>query len=89
MPRNVGRRAVNRLEHRRERALGIDVRARRDAEKVNVGKLPGRVVVGIRTALEEFGICSALTATPLERLAGDQRRQASTKRGARSGRDAK
>ena len=40
-----------------------------------IGTLPGRVVVGIKTALEELGICSALTATPLERLAGDQRRQ--------------
>ena len=52
--------------HDRVRTLG---------ELYAVGTLPGRVVVGIKTALEELGICSALTATPLERLAGDQRRQ--------------
>jgi dihydrodipicolinate synthase/N-acetylneuraminate lyase len=41
----------------------------------SVGTLPGRVVVGIKTALAEMGICQALTATPLERLDGDQRRR--------------
>jgi dihydrodipicolinate synthase/N-acetylneuraminate lyase len=41
----------------------------------SVGMLPGRVVVGIKAALAEMGICPALTATPLERLDGDQRRQ--------------
>jgi dihydrodipicolinate synthase/N-acetylneuraminate lyase len=41
----------------------------------SVGTLPGRVVVGIKNALAEMGICQALTATPLERLDGDQRRK--------------
>ena len=40
-----------------------------------VGSLPGRVVVGIKAALAELGICSAQTATPLERLTPDQRRE--------------
>lgn len=38
-----------------------------------VGTLPGRVVVGIKAALAELGICSAQSATPFERLTADQR----------------
>ena len=37
-----------------------------------VGSLPGRVVVGIKAALAELGICSSLAATPFERLMPDQ-----------------
>lgn len=37
-----------------------------------VGSLPGRVVVGIKAALAELGICSAQSATPFERLTPDQ-----------------
>jgi 4-hydroxy-tetrahydrodipicolinate synthase len=41
----------------------------------SVGTLPGRVVVGIKAALAELGICSALAATPFERLTPDQHRE--------------
>lgn len=41
----------------------------------SVGTMPGRVVVGIKTALAELGICSSLAATPFERLTIDQQQQ--------------
>lgn len=40
----------------------------------SVGMLPGRVVVGIKAALADLGVCSAQAATPLERLTPDQHR---------------
>ena len=41
----------------------------------SVGTLPGRVVVGIKAALADLGICSALAATPFETLSPDQSRE--------------
>lgn len=41
----------------------------------SVGTLPGRVVVGIKAALAELGICPALAATPFETLTPDQHGQ--------------
>jgi len=41
----------------------------------SIGTQPGRVVVGIKNALAELGICSPLVATPFEQLNVDQKNQ--------------
>lgn len=48
-------------------------RARRLARLYEVGQMPGRVVVGIKTALATMGICEDAVASPFERFDTAQR----------------
>ena len=50
-------------------------RARQLANLYDVGRMPGRIVVGIKTALTAMGICHDAVASPFERFGADQRRR--------------
>jgi hypothetical protein len=50
-------------------------RARQLAKLYEVGHMPGRIVVGIKTALAAMGICQDAVASSFERFGVDERRQ--------------
>lgn len=50
-------------------------RARQLAKIYEVGHMPGRIVVGIKTALTTMGICRDAVASSFERFGADERRQ--------------
>ena len=50
-------------------------RAQHLATLYDVGHMPGRIVVGIKTALAAMGICRDAVASSFERFGADQRRQ--------------
>jgi hypothetical protein len=45
------------------------------AKLYDVGRMPGRIVVGIKTALAAMGICQDAVASSFERFGAEQQRQ--------------